>query len=218
MDRNWIVAGTVAVVIHGGLAWALRRGPMPTALRSIVPAVLLNKFELPVEPPDEPEIAVATEAPPGRPDPFTPRSLDTPVADPGPFTRPVSTLPAVEVKHVAFVGETSIGVPDGVGTDIGAFIAGAVNLDNPPRTRVQIAPHYPHEARAGGRNGEVHVEFVVDEAGRVVNPRVVRSSDRVFDEPTLRAVSKWRFEPGRLQGTIVRFRMAVPVVFNFNEA
>ncbi|MEO5961553.1 MAG: energy transducer TonB, partial [Opitutaceae bacterium] len=65
--------------------------------------------------------------------------------------------------------------------------------------------------------GEVLVNFMVDEAGRVSEARVVRSSDSVFEEPTLRAVSKWRFEPGRVHGDLVRFRMSVPVVFSLKE-
>ena len=91
------------------------------------------------------------------------------------------------------------------------------HLDNPPRTRTQLAPVYPYEARVDGRPGEVLVEFVVDEAGRVLDPHVVRSNDPVFEAPTLRAVAKWRFEPGRKNGQVVRFRMSVPVAFAVNS-
>ena len=45
---------------------------------------------------------------------------------------------------------------------------------------------------------------------------VVESSDRVFEEAAVRAVAKWRFEPGRRDGRVVRFRMAVPIVFALN--
>ena len=61
------------------------------------------------------------------------------------------------------------------------------------------------------------MEFVVDEAGRVLDPHVVRSNDPVFEAPTLRAVAKWRFEPGRKNGQVVRFRMSVPVAFAVNS-
>lgn len=90
-------------------------------------------------------------------------------------------------------------------------------LDKAPSTRVQPSPVYPHEGRANGLSGEVVVEFVVDENGRVLDPQIVKSSDRMFEEPTLRAVSKWIFEPGRLHGKVVRFRMMAPVVYNLNE-
>lgn len=93
----------------------------------------------------------------------------------------------------------------------------ASGLDNPPRASVQTPPAYPPNARAAGLGGEVWVEFAVDESGRVLRARVVRSSDPMFDEPTLRAVAKWRFEPGRKQGRPVSFRMVVPVNYRLSD-
>jgi protein TonB len=90
-------------------------------------------------------------------------------------------------------------------------------LDNPPHATYRAAPAYPFEARRTGLSGEVVVEFVVNERGEVLVPSVVRSSAQVFDEPTLRAVARWKFEPGRKDGRPVRFRMSVPVVFNVHE-
>jgi protein TonB len=93
----------------------------------------------------------------------------------------------------------------------------ASRLDNPPRASVQTPPAYPPVARAMGLGGEVWVEFAVDEAGRVLRARVVRSSDPMFDEPTLRAVAKWRFEPGRKNGRPVSFRMVAPVSYRLSD-
>jgi protein TonB len=106
------------------------------------------------------------------------------------------------------------------GDVVGPGRAGVVTggeLDRTPRTRLQPAPLYPAEARRDGRSGSVTVEFVVDESGVVVAPRVTSSSDRVFEEAALRAVAKWRFEPGRRHGKVVRFRLAVPIHFSLNE-
>jgi protein TonB len=63
----------------------------------------------------------------------------------------------------------------------------------------------------------VVVNFTVDENGNVQDVRAVRSSHQEFEMPTIRAVSKWRFEPGRKDGKRVRFRMSVPVAFTLNE-
>jgi len=105
---------------------------------------------------------------------------------------------------------------DGPG-GLGSGLIGLGELDNTPRTRVQTPPSYPFSLKALGVNGEVLVEFVVDESGRVINPRVVRSSHPDFEGPTLAAVSRWRFEPGMKNGKRVRFRMSVPVKFNLND-
>jgi protein TonB len=91
------------------------------------------------------------------------------------------------------------------------------DLDRAPRTRSQIAPVYPFEAKRTGLTGSVNVEFTVDENGRVGDPRIVSSTDRVFEQATIAAVLKWRFEPGTREGRAVRFRMIAPVVFNLND-
>jgi periplasmic protein TonB len=100
---------------------------------------------------------------------------------------------------------------DGPGT---SEVIPARLLDNAPRETYQKAPSYPYEAARDSRSGTVTVEFVVDEAGRVLDPFVVSSTDPVFEEPTLRAVSQWRFQPGRKDGRAVRFRMRLPVEFH----
>ncbi|MBS0663516.1 MAG: energy transducer TonB [Verrucomicrobia bacterium] len=105
----------------------------------------------------------------------------------------------------------------GPGAGPGGGVESVDGLDRVPRTRLQASPVYPYEARKDGRGGEVIVAFTVDEQGRVVNPVVVRSTDPAFEGPTLRAVARWRFEPGRKNGRVVRFRLAVPVQFALNE-
>ncbi|HTZ22228.1 MAG TPA: energy transducer TonB, partial [Opitutaceae bacterium] len=90
-------------------------------------------------------------------------------------------------------------------------------LDQPPRTKTQASPIYPAKEKFEGVNGSVEVEFIVDETGAVVNPRIISSTHRAFEEPTLRAVEQWRFVPGRSHGKVVSFRMRVPVLFNVND-
>jgi TonB family protein len=100
---------------------------------------------------------------------------------------------------------------------IGSNIIPAGLLDKPPRTRSQVSPIYPTLEKSTGTTGSVEVEFIVDETGAVVHPRVVSSTHRAFEEPTLRAVEQWRFVPGRSHGKVVSFRMRVPVLFNVND-
>jgi TonB family protein len=90
-------------------------------------------------------------------------------------------------------------------------------LDNPPRARLQVSPVYPGKEKIEGIIGTVQVEFIVDETGAVRNPQIVSSTNRAFEEPTLRAVERWRFVPGRRLGQVISFRMRVPVLFNLND-
>lgn len=96
-------------------------------------------------------------------------------------------------------------------------VFGIDRLDRTPRAVAQPAPDYPFALRQSGVTGQVFVEFEVDTAGRVVTARIVRGGEKEFEEAALRAVLKWRFEPGRKDGRAVPFRMAVPIGFNLTE-
>ncbi len=86
-------------------------------------------------------------------------------------------------------------------------------LDNTPRARSQIEPVYPYALRREGVEGSVEVAFVVGPDGMVRSAHAVRSTHREFEEAALRAVLKWKFEPGRSNGRPVPFRMTVPLHF-----
>ncbi|MBI5380938.1 MAG: energy transducer TonB [Opitutae bacterium] len=143
---------------------------------------------------------------------------------PGPSI-PGAFLVEIDNRVVSVSGTFTTNIPaywgpgggDGSRPSMGGGIIPAGLLDKPPRARLQASPQYPMAERSTGITGSVEVEFVVDETGVVQMPRVVRASHPAFAEPTLRAVEKWRFEPGRRDGQVVRFRMKVPVMFNIND-
>ncbi|HWA26476.1 MAG TPA: TonB family protein [Lacunisphaera sp.] len=123
----------------------------------------------------------------------------------------------VPIKPVASLAKipATVGLPDGDGSGLGNGLRGVFrsgDLDHIPRATVQPAPNYPGSMRE--INGSVTVEFVVDTAGRVVTAEAVRWTHREFVDPAVRAVLRWRFEPGTLNGRRVSFRMAVPIEFN----
>jgi protein TonB len=120
--------------------------------------------------------------------------------------------PSQPFGHVSVIPP---GGPAGTGDVLGTI--GAEQLDNPPSVRVQRPPRYPYEASRDRKDGEVVVEFSVDVKGRVYGARVVSSTDAMFEEPTLQAVSQWRFEPGRRSGRAVPFHMMVPVEFHVDS-
>jgi protein TonB len=88
------------------------------------------------------------------------------------------------------------------------------DLDQRPRVIFQRMPSYPPELRKQKRQGTVHVIFLVDTRGRVVNPKVEKVTDPAFAEPALEAVKQWKFEPGTRNGEKVPFKMRVPITFN----
>ena len=57
-------------------------------------------------------------------------------------------------------------------------------------------PRYPSEALRSGQSGSVQVEFTVGPNGAVTSARVVNANPpRVFNNETLAAVKRWRFQP-----------------------
>ena len=77
---------------------------------------------------------------------------------------------------------------------------------------------YPALARQAGLEGMVVVYVIIDETGKPVSARVVKSVAEVLDKAALEAVLKQRFEPGRQRNRPVRVQMAIPVRFQLMEA
>lgn len=87
-------------------------------------------------------------------------------------------------------------------------------LDKRPRAVFQRQPTYPRELTRSKRKGTVYVVFLVDTQGRVVNPRVQKSTDPAFETAALEAVRQWKFEPGTRNGKKVQSKVRVPITFN----
>lgn len=86
------------------------------------------------------------------------------------------------------------------------------DLDQEPRVVYQTSPSLTPELRRK-TPATVHVIFVVDQNGRVTDPKAQSSTDPAFEKAAIAAVRQWRFEPGKRAGQPVRFRMRVPVTF-----
>jgi len=112
-----------------------------------------------------------------------------------------------------FVVKLSVAGADGGGMQSSDDIFSLADLDQAPRVVFQPAPQYPPEMKKKKIQGTVHVLFIVDKDGRVKEPKVQKSDNPAFDNPALGAVKRWRFEPGKVGGQAVQFRMRVPITF-----
>jgi len=108
----------------------------------------------------------------------------------------------------------------GTGSAVDAELAAAggifdaADLDQKPRTLFQVPPLYPAELRRKKAAGTVYVLFVVDQQGRVQDPKIESSPDAAFDRPVIDAVKRWRFEPGSRNGQKVQCKMRLPIRFS----
>lgn len=76
---------------------------------------------------------------------------------------------------------------------------------------------YPEEAKKAGLEGRVYVSVIIDGKGKLVNPVVYRSTNKIFEEEALRVISsapdKWK--PGlNAKGEPIALSLLIPVNFN----
>lgn len=77
--------------------------------------------------------------------------------------------------------------------------------------------NYPDMARKAGIEGRVIIQFIVNEQGRVENPRVIRGIGGGCDKEALRVVKQAEFEPGRQRGNPVRVQYSLPITFKLQN-
>jgi protein TonB len=113
------------------------------------------------------------------------------------------------------IGGTGAAGSGGGGDDLSAaFDVG--ELDQRARPIFQAAPNYPFELRQKKVEGVVHMLFIVDKDGRVVNPKVEKSDHPAFERPALDAVRQWKFEPAVRGGEKVASKMRIPIRFSIS--
>jgi protein TonB len=169
----------------------------------------LDFGELEPPPPPPPEEEEQEEQPPDKPPEFVEQSVP------------------LELGQLELALNPGMG--DGFGGDFAINLAGQLGegdgeeidrifsldeLDQRPSVIFQRVPTYPPELRKQRREGTVYVVFLVDTRGRVVSPRVEKSTDPAFERAALEAVKQWRFEPGTRRGEKVQFKMRIPITFN----
>jgi protein TonB len=228
MNRSFFIPTAVACSAHAFLLFgfspparvgAAKPPPAPRAEAKDFQEIKLVEEEKPAEVATSPSLPPlkSQAAPPSAPD----RSLPS---DEGSFVQaksiqsfvPVNPIVAVPTGPVFPEGFTPGNGPEGPYSEH-SIVYTPASLDAVPQARFQTPPAYPYALKSAGISGEVLVEFVVDEQGRVREPRILRASHPEFEAPSLSAVSKWRFEPGMRKNVPVRFLMRVPLSFNLDQ-
>ena len=64
----------------------------------------------------------------------------------------------------------------------------------------EVGRLYPAAAVQAGRSGKVVIDMVVNRAGRPAVLKVKKSAGRELDEAALEAVSRWEYQPWRIEG------------------
>ncbi len=216
--QRYLMPVIVAASLHGTLVFLFGKNPPPPPPIKDTPLVIRDPVpvDITAAPPEEDTGGESggspSPLPPSVEPPPTPSREDIftiSVKENATPIRPVLDLPTIPKEGFNYSGEAT-----GPGTGLGHGPIGWEHLDRAPRAIVQTPPVYPATMRSSAISGSVMVEFVVDTSGRVISANAVKSSDREFADPAVRAVLKWRFDPGTVNGRRVNFRMAVPIEFN----
>jgi len=100
---------------------------------------------------------------------------------------------------------------DALGTD--DLIFDIEDVEEKPRPVRTPPPVYPAVLQRKKVEGTVFLVFVIDANGRVLAPKVERSTHTEFEQPALNAIRRWQFSPGKRAGEPVKTRVRLPLQF-----
>ena len=210
MNKDLVIGILVSLLLHGGiLGWEII---FPNGKQTVKVAKVeeerLIAFDMPPVEPDEPD--KVEDIPDNEPvqNVMAPPSLvDMPTVVPvDAFTQPITPPPppglttdksAISIPVIKPGAKFGQGIKD---------LFNAADLDQQPQARVRTQPTYPTELKRQGVAGECVVEFIVDSNGSVTAAQVLRSSRHEFEGPSIQAVLKWKFRPGKKGGRTVNSR------------
>ena len=124
--------------------------------------------------------------------------------------RSVETVRAIEFK---LGGKNTSQVYDMV-KDAPEFPGGTKAMMEYLKTNMR----YPQIAKENGIQGRVILQFVVDETGKVTDPKILRGVDPALDLEAIRLVEAMpQWTPGKQDGKAVAVRYTVPVSFLLDD-
>ena len=204
--RFWISAGSAGMTFSLFLVLPLMQTIVePPAADLIVQEVDTAALPPPPppveeEPPDEPE---PEPEPPHIPDDAPPLDLSQLELALNPGMGDGWGMADFALKLDTFTGKSAASVDD---------LFSVAELDQPARPIYEANPILTTKLRRRGP-ATVWLIFIVDERGKVQQPRVQSSPDPIFEKPALKAIQQWKFEPGRRGGKSVSSRMRLPMTF-----
>ena len=125
---------------------------------------------------------------------------ETPVKDGSPRGSPD------EIKIIE-TPEGKNGEPVGAWRKVGGGTIG-------PKPRYTPEPEYSEVARDERYQGTLVMEMIVDETGKVKQPRITRPLGMGLDENAVSRVLTWKFDPAQMDGRPVAVLMQLEVSFN----
>lgn len=88
-----------------------------------------------------------------------------------------------------------------------------------PQWLVRIEPKYPADAAKNNVQGHVKLQFVLTAQGEVSNIQVMESVPAgVFDAEAVRALQRWKYRPGCVDGQLADFPQTETLTFTLDPS
>lgn len=120
-------------------------------------------------------------------------------------------MPTIETPRSAAPDNPGLGgnfvLPPVATTDV-SLRRGLVSPDRSPVPIVRIEPVYPAREASRGNSGSCTVIFDITPLGQTTNIRPMTCDSHAFEQATMNAVSRWRYNPQIENGEPILFRGA----------
>lgn len=231
-----------AIAMHGLMFWGASHSSRytPREFDANKDHELVHYYE--VAPPPPPEAPAAPQVKEKAPEPVRPKeeTIKTPPPPKGhqaivPPEDPPAGIPEINpdlapVKAEDFSG-TGVtggtangvegGVPQAVTTELTetAFEIAVLDvrpeLTNASQIASILSRYYPRALNRAGIGGSVILRFEIDKNGRIdaETVEIVSATHKEFEEPSKKAIERFRFRPGRYQGKPVRVLIEIPIAW-----
>jgi protein TonB len=115
-------------------------------------------------------------------------------------------------------GGISTGAVGGTGPVTGETFLEA-QVDDPVHAITVVTPRYPPVLQQAGVTGRVEVQYVVDTLGHAEPSswKIIRSTNKAFEEPAREAIMKTLFKPARIKGAAVRQLVQQAITYNIGQ-
>lgn len=156
---------------------------------------------------------------PAQPAEPLPRPPEDPVPGAEPTGPGITGLPPGEYDPKGTDGNKRSGDPsgrDGAPGGPGEGLVASYGISDPPVPRSRVDPVYPEMARQQGLSGMVILEIVIDEQGRVIATRIMRTDNVIFNKSAEDAVRQWKYSSPKNDGRAVRTYKTVTINFQLH--
>jgi len=86
--------------------------------------------------------------------------------------------------------------------------------DKTPKLIRKVNPIYPDLLRRNKVKGFVDLEWTVGVDGKAIDIRIIDSSRKEFEVPSIEALRKWKFRPAEKEGVPVKMKVRQRILFN----